>query len=429
MKKRYQYYIGLAALLLTVSCSPELDEYKPAGNGEVDFSHYVAIGNSLTSGFADGGLYRAGQEVAFPNLIAEKFKEVGGGEFISPLFSQEQRNGSGYIRLKALVNGNPVTEQVTDNLGYRAAGLFTKFTTPINNLGVPGMRLDMSTAPGIGTVQGNPYFERLLPEGTSPALTYMQYASSQDHSFFSFWLGNNDVLGYATNGAVFNSATTRLTTVAEFQQAYNGFINLLTAKGQKGVVATIPDVTTTPHFTTVTRKALLAAVNATSTTKVENIYIATKTVPRAATDEDFFVLPFSSTGLLGTTTTENPYPYGLHPNKPVEDKYVLDKEEAQEVKTRTKEFNAIITSAATAKGLALADANAYLNEVKDGIYLNGIQVSAAFIQGNVFSLDGIHLTPMGNALVGNLFIDAINKNYNTRISRIDFTKYRGVIYP
>lgn len=429
MIKRYQYFLGLAALLFTVSCQPTLDEYKPEGNASVDFKHFIAVGNSLTSGYADGGLSRAGQEVAFPNLMAKSMAEVGGGEFRTPLFTEEQRNGSGYIRLKDLVNGNPVTEAVTSNLAYRAPKLLTKYTDPIENLGVPGMRLDFAFAPGVGTTAGNMYFERLLKEGTSPAYTYFTHATSQDHTFFSFWLGNNDVLLYATNGGVTTDATNRITTTAEFRQHYTNFINALTAKGQKGVVATIPEVTATPHFTTVTRAALLQAVNANTTTKVENIYISTKAGTRPATDDDFFLLPFSSKGLLGSTTAANPYPYGLHPDKPVEDMYVLDKAEAEEVKQRTKEFNTIIKEVAEQKGLALADAHAYLNQVKAGIFVNGIQLSARFIQGNVFSLDGIHLTPMGNALLANLFIDAINKEYNTRLTRVDFTKFRGVIYP
>lgn len=429
--KRRNLYIGVALAILSITaCKPTLDEFTPSAGTKADFSKYIAIGNSLSAGFADGGLYLEGQKVAFPLLIAEQLQKVGGGEFKSPFFSEEQSNGSGYIRLKALVNGQPVTEQVADKLAYRSATpkLLTKYTEPINNLGVPGMRMDMAFAPGIGTAAGNMYFERLLPDGTPPTMNYFTYSTTQNHTFFTFSLGNNDVLGYATNGAVNEGPTTTLTSTALFNTLLNNYVGTLTAKGQKGVLATIPDVTSVPYFTTVTRQVLLAAVNAASTTKVTDIYIATKTGPRAATDQDFFVLPFSSAGLLGVPNA-NKIPYGLHPLNPVEDKYVLDTKEAAEVVARVNDFNKTIKSVAASKGLAVADVNAFLTSVKNGIRIDGLAVSAKYITGNGFSLDGIHLTPIGNALMANVFIEAINKTYGAQVPRLNISDFRGVKLP
>ncbi|MEN5088938.1 G-D-S-L family lipolytic protein [Sphingobacterium faecium] len=429
--KRRNLYIGVALAILSITaCKPTLDEFTPSAGTKADFSKYIAIGNSLSAGFADGGLYLEGQKVAFPLLIAEQLQKVGGGEFKSPFFSEEHSNGSGYIRLKALVNGQPVTEQVADKLAYRSATpkLLIKYTEPINNLGVPGMRMDMAFAPGIGTAAGNMYFERLLPDGTPPTMNYFTYSTTQNHTFFTFSLGNNDVLGYATNGAVNEGPTTTLTSTALFNTLLNNYVGTLTAKGQKGVLATIPDVTSVPYFTTVTRQVLLAAVNAASTTKVTDIYIATKTGPRAATDQDFFVLPFSSAGLLGVPNA-NKIPYGLHPLNPVEDKYVLDTKEAAEVVARVNDFNKTIKSVAASKGLAVADVNAFLTSVKNGIRIDGLAVSAKYITGNGFSLDGIHLTPIGNALMANVFIEAINKTYGAQVPRLNISDFRGVKLP
>ncbi|UXD69645.1 G-D-S-L family lipolytic protein [Sphingobacterium faecium] len=429
--KRRDLYIGVALAILSITaCKPTLDEFTPSAGTKADFSKYIAIGNSLSAGFADGGLYLEGQKVAFPLLIAEQLQKVGGGEFKSPFFSEEHSNGSGYIRLKALVNGQPVTEQVADKLAYRSATpkLLIKYTEPINNLGVPGMRMDMAFAPGIGTAAGNMYFERLLPDGTPPTMNYFTYSTTQNHTFFTFSLGNNDVLGYATNGAVNEGPTTTLTSTALFNTLLNNYVGTLTAKGQKGVLATIPDVTSVPYFTTVTRQVLLAAVNAASTTKVTDIYIATKTGPRAATDQDFFVLPFSSAGLLGVPNA-NKIPYGLHPLNPVEDKYVLDTKEAAEVVARVNDFNKTIKSVAASKGLAVADVNAFLTSVKNGIRIDGLAVSAKYITGNGFSLDGIHLTPIGNALMANVFIEAINKTYGAQVPRLNISDFRGVKLP
>ncbi|MBE8713289.1 SGNH/GDSL hydrolase family protein [Sphingobacterium hungaricum] len=425
-------FFGLAALAFATSCAPQLDELTPSAGSNADFTKYVAIGNSLTAGFADNGLYLAGQQVAYPNLIAEQMQKFGGAVgFNSPFFSAEQSDGTGYMRLTALVNGSPVIEMVpAQAVRSESPLLFTKYLDPITNLGVPGMRLDMMGIQGYGSAAGNPYFERLLPDASTLTTTYLSYASSQNHTFFSFWLGNNDVLGYATNGAVTTNSTNRLTTTTEFTALYTAFIGSLVTNGRKGVVATIPDVTSIPYFNTVTRVALLAAVNAVAPAPVADLYIATKTTPRAATDKDKFILTFSSiAGNLLGSTANSPYPYGLHPLNPIEDQYVLDESEQATVATRVVEFNDVIKKVASDNDLAVADAYAFLNRVKSGIVVNGVNVSSSYITGNAFSLDGVHLTPLGNALTANLFIDAINAKYKSTIPKVDVSLYRGVIMP
>lgn len=425
----------VTALALISSCKPTIDINMPTGKeSQPDFSKYVAVGNSLTAGFSNGGLYLEGQKYSFPNMIAEQMMQFGGGEFITPYFPEDQHNGSGYIRLKALVNGQPVTEEVNTDLairGLNSAGnpLYTRYKGPINNIGIPGMRLDMSTTIGLGTSLGNPYFERLLPDNADPTTTYQSYATSHDHTFFSFSLGNNDVLGYATNGAANTLDPTKmLISEALFQEKYKEFIDLLTVNKQKGVLATIPDVTAVPFFTTVTNRALLDAVSAKAGSPISALYIQTKTGTRKASDKDLFLLPFSSAGLLGVPNDLG-IPYGLSPENPIGDQFVLDQEEVIEIQDRIKQLNAIIKNIAKTKGLALADIYTFLNRVKEGYNYNGITISNKYITGNVFSLDGIHLTPMGYAIMANLFIDAINKQYKSALGRINVAQYPGVLIP
>ncbi|HMR17729.1 MAG TPA: G-D-S-L family lipolytic protein, partial [Sphingobacterium sp.] len=297
LNKRISLYISLFAVAIVSSCAPSFDDYasQSTGQAQADFSKFIAVGNSLTAGFADGGLYLEGQRNAFPNIIAEQMQIIGGGSFNAPFFSAEQANGSGYLRLKDLVNGNPVIENVTDRLAYREPAKLTKYTGEIHNLGVPGMRLDHS---GVELVSvANMYFERLLPDSEVGTKSYMDFVSNRNHTFFSFWLGNNDALGYATNGAVdAQNGTTTLTSVAVFTAMYTNFINALTANDREGVVATIPDVTAVPYFTAVTRTVLLQAASAVAGMPIDKLFIATKSGTREATDKDMFVLPFSSAG-------------------------------------------------------------------------------------------------------------------------------------
>lgn len=67
-----------------------------------------------------------------------------------------------------------------------------------------------------------------------------------------------------------------LTEVSTFTGLLNKYVTELTKGDQKGVLATIPDVTAVPYFTTVTRELLIAGVNAASPVKVSDIYIKTK---------------------------------------------------------------------------------------------------------------------------------------------------------
>ena len=65
-------------------CQPDLEKDVNVSAGAVDFTTYVAVGNSLTAGFSDGGLYLEGQQNSYPNLLAQQFKFVGGGDFAQP---------------------------------------------------------------------------------------------------------------------------------------------------------------------------------------------------------------------------------------------------------------------------------------------------------------------------------------------------------
>jgi hypothetical protein len=428
MKKYIFNSFVAATILFAAACKPEIETPAATSAGQANFSKYIAVGNSLTSGFADGGLYLEGQKVAYPNLIAAKMATVGGGSFTSPFFTDAQSNGSGYITLSALVNGVPTLSNVTDKLAYRdAAKHLTKYTDEIQNLGIPGMRVDLAFDPTFTFSAANAYFERLLPDAQVGKVNYFAYIQGRNHTFFSLWLGNNDVLGYALNGAVTTPGdpTTVLTDKVTFSSLYANLVNVLTAGGQKGIVGTIPDVTAIPYFNTVTVAALLNAAKAINPAATA-IYIQTGTgAVRTATAEDLIRLPFQSAGLFG----QGPIPYGLHPLNPIANNWVLDKDEVIKVKDYVNSYNSSIKSLATGKGLAIADTYTYFNQVKTGIALQGININSAFITGGAFSLDGIHLTPRGNAVIANVFIDAINAKYGSTVPTVDITQYRGVKFP
>ena len=82
MKNNFKYIALFAAVAAFVGCENEFDDSIENGDiyvsGEADFSKYVSVGNSLTSGYADNALYLEGQVNSFPNIMALQFQHLGG---------------------------------------------------------------------------------------------------------------------------------------------------------------------------------------------------------------------------------------------------------------------------------------------------------------------------------------------------------------
>jgi hypothetical protein len=277
MKNTIKFMIGLLAIGL-VSCEPEFENAVTDEGfydaGDADFSNYVALGNSLTAGFADNALYMSGQQNSYPNIMAQQFGFVGGGDFTQPLTSDNlgglllggvQISGNRLV-LSADENGNPFPAPLD---GTPTTDVTTSATGPFNNMGVPGAKSFHLVTPGYGSVAGvangtaNPWFARFA---TSESSTVLADAVSLNPTFFSLWIGNNDILGYATSGGSGVDQAGNLdpstyggndiTDPNVFAAAYSAQVDALTANGAKGVLLNIPDVTSIPYFTTVPTRTI-----------------------------------------------------------------------------------------------------------------------------------------------------------------------------
>ena len=277
MKNTIKFMIGLLAIGL-VSCEPEFENAVTDEGfydaGDADFSNYVSLGNSLTAGYADSALYMSGQEDSYPNIMAEQFGFVGGGDFTQPLTSDNfggllfggvQISGNRLV-LSADENGNPFPTPLD---GTPMTDVTTSATGPFNNMGVPGAKSYHLVTPGYGSVAGvangtaNPWFARFA---TSESTTVLADAVSLNPTFFSLWIGNNDILGYATSGGSgvdqagnFDPSTyggNDITDPNVFAAAYSAQVDALVAGGAKGVLLNIPDVTSIPYFTTVPTQSI-----------------------------------------------------------------------------------------------------------------------------------------------------------------------------
>ncbi|MEK6451564.1 MULTISPECIES: hypothetical protein [Myroides] len=274
MKKRYLLLLPAVALL--ASCEPSFEDKIDGGTysaGDADFSSYVAIGNSLTAGYMDGTVFRSGQENSFPNILANQFKTVGGGEFTQPSFADDVNNVGGFLfggvenpnfKTRMVINmstGGPENIKGTSTIEATA-----QQKKAYHNAGVPGAKTYHLLAKGYGSIAGlavgkaNPYFVRTA---TSDDATVLGDAMSLKPTFFTNWIGANDVLSYATSGGEgvdqnemggldpSQYGPNDITHAGVFKNVYETITNTLVSGGAKGVVATIPDVTAIPFFTTV----------------------------------------------------------------------------------------------------------------------------------------------------------------------------------
>jgi len=496
MKNNIKYIAVLALGLF--ACEPEfdnpIDQSGTYSSGSADFSTYVAVGNSLTAGYMDGTVYKSGQQNSFPNIMAEKFAFAGGGTFTQPSYDDDVNDAGGF-----LLNGNPLsqfgTRLVLDASQGRPEPLNVTPTIEVsnlqakayNNMGVPGAKSFHLGFPGYGNIAGlpnaNAYFIR---HATSPNATVIEDAVSLNPTFFTLWIGNNDILSYATSGGVGVDQTGNqnvlsygfndITDPGVFAFTYQALVDALTANGAKGVVATLPDVTSIPYFTTVSYNPI--PMDAGTAAFVNNAYAtyngglqfaagnglitaeeaAQRTISFSAGQNPVVIIDEDLTNLTGfgipsyrmTTvndllilpssrfigTLANPAdPTSVNGvGVPLADNWVLTATEVETVRTARTAYNNAIVSIAAANDLAVADMATKLEELVSGLrttdgqiytnnYFNGTSNSISTV---VFSLDGVHPNARGYAIVADEFIRVINEKYGANVPRVTAGYYPGV---
>lgn len=434
--------IALTCSIAFHACKPHLKEID-IKSGSVNFSRYVAVGNSLTSGYADGALSKSGQINSFPKMLADQFALVGGGSFNIPYLgdgggndgSNSPKRVLGYVTAcNGITSLSPVlSNQTATTLNNVKNG------GPYNLVGVPGIRAIDANLSLYSLL--NPFLNRFcLTPGVS---TIISEAMRVNPTFFTLWLGNNDILGYALNGAVppQNIFSPALSDITAFKTAIKTSLDSLTKNGAKGAIANVPDVTSVPYFTTIpwngvvlsqgkadTLNALYQQLNLTHIVwkaGANGFVIVDSTAPktiRQATAQDLILISTPGDSLRCGQ-------WGILPNKALKDAYVLEKQEIDEIISFTSQYNQIIADYANSYGLALVNMNAFLKTFKTGMVYNGINMNATFVSGGAFSLDGVHPNPRGYALLANEFIRSINAKYGSNIPMVDATKYDGIFFP
>jgi len=365
--------------------------------GAGDFRRLVVVGDSLSAGYQNFSLFDSdsltavppgGQKHGYAALVA---RQAGAGLAL-PLISfpgvppaltlmpggQIVRGSATGTRINPAVQAYNLSVPgftVSDALAHAVPG------DPVNNP-VDAMTGLVLATPG-NVVRGcGPIPTRFVPWLKLPsALVVSQVvcAAALRPTTILVSLGSNDALQSLLFG-------TPPTNPAVFAAKYSAVLGVLAATGAKIVVSNIPDVTVVPFLVPVPafRSACPAAV-----------------LPATISDADY-VVP----NLLDAT----------EPAVDVCTNYaVRSRALVAQAGAAVTAYNAAIARRARIVGAVVVDFNGLLARIaRDGYRVGNRVLTTAFL-GGLFSLDGIHPTNTGYAILANQTIAAMNARWRTRI--------------
>ena len=391
---------------------------------------YVAIGHGQTAGLQSGALVRAGQQFSYPYLLAQQLK----AEFEMPWIATP---GLGeLVSFEGSQNTWPIIRTQTVNAAAENPGL----DRPYSNLGLPNSIL-ADLADETDFIQksqetGNPFFATILRE-PSFGKSLMQQVIALDPNLVTSWVGYNDALHFASSGgtraADGSTQNPAPTEGSFFAFAYSTFIDRLTEALPNTVFITlnVPAIRDLPYFTTIAWNdlaiedpALADSLNAKwgpsgfAFALGRNGFMAES--PRFGgikqlTQNEFVLVNVPIDSLLqagwGTFT-------------PIPDEYILDELEAMEATNQITTYNEAIKQAADiTEKVYMFDVNALFTRIRqNGYQFGGITFTDEYRDGDVFSFDGLHLSPRGQGILTNEVLAFLEATFAARLPEVALTQ-------
>jgi lysophospholipase L1-like esterase len=395
---------------LTAAKTPlaSLDE----GRGE--FQRYVAIGTSISMGVVSDGVNEGSQSQAWPAQLARlAHRELSlpliqspgcGAPLAAPLASGKRINGEGA--------GQPAD---TRTCAPNVEGV----TLPTNNVAIDGARTRdalFSTTATYGGLRGGEY-ARVLPPGE----TQLSAALAQNPKLVSIELGANDIMG-ARSGIYIPGGTVEVPggsveRTEVFEALYTRLLDQVQATAKEVLLfGLIDDVMDFPAFRTgqelwdaratfarlwVTVAADCGGANAT------NVLFVAVRVPDAA-----------ARGAARFAAGQTPYELSCAnaPSSSGIQDFVLRADEIRELGAQLAAMNAFIAAEADRRGFAYARLGALWSDVNEkGPFDAFALMTSMQPYGPYVSLDGIHPTAAGQAVLAREAARALNARYDLGI--------------
>jgi lysophospholipase L1-like esterase len=426
-------------------------------------STIAALGDSITMGIQDAGLFVDNQQKCYAYLVARQMGQARGFQqplagsagdvstgigvppYETPLWIE-----AGFVKTDYLPEGI-TQEQLMQLVVPKLQNLF--YPNPYNNLGVNGARLDdLNHATGYaGSYSHENFFYDIVLRNLDPPLPNLgqgknavEQAALLDPEYIFLWIGNNDVLGYVLSGGEDES---RITATTTFETELRDIIDYLQANttDAKIVLANIPEylpfgyalddvfVAGSPKLFNPTT---LQPIDFTGLGYIdlqiadddgETVSHLLLTAAAAYIEQGMGIDPSDLDSL--TADQKAPLAGVTIPSGTVpltKDLVFTDQEEAKTLST-IGAFNLIIAQVAEEYDLPLVDVNGWM-QPGGGAPLpsDGCLKFALVSQDNtIFSLDGIHPNNYGHALIANQFIATMKASFGLNIPSLNAASYSG----
>ncbi len=429
--------VGVFALAV-VACKPKYIAPETSA-GEMNPERLVVIGGSHVGGYFNDGLTAENQSNSVAEILAQQFKVIGGGSFFHPQIGVNSVGISWDGNAPFKLGYRTDCEEVSSLGPVRVAssGDISLFETnvynaenKIGNFGIPRLKLSQLNDNGLTLV--NPFFKRMASSSNS---TVLGDVMASNPSFFASFMGFEDVILYARSGG----KGVQLPSLGDFEDAYENMVQQLSLNGAKGVVSTIPDPTLMPFFTTIPWNGLELEEGDNNISLLNNFF-GSLGYNFSAGKNPFMVEDANSPTigirqilegekLLLTIPLDSVKCFLMGTLRPFRDEFYLSLEELNLLRTSIQGYNNVIRNLANTYNLAVVDADQFFTKTTSGFTYNGVSLTAAFVSGGMYSLDGLNFNPRGNALLANEFIKAINKKYSAKIPQVNAGNYTATLFP
>lgn len=389
---------------------------------QVDMSKFVVVGASVDAGFTDSCWVKHGQLDSWPAIFA---RQAGTSDFQQPIINEP---GLGPCQI---LSSLAPTFSYAPNTGTPANLTLAR---PYDNLAIPGY-LGASVVTCTKATADQPCKNALIDlvlRGSGA--TVLQQAASLKPTFFAVGVLGNELLGPGTSGTVIDGVT--LMPASTYAAAYKAIVDTMkAAQGGtgKGIVMTIPDVTTLPYFTAV---GPIIGINPSNGQPITVLGptgcptgypacpVPANTIvplPLGALMKAGYGIPCAVKQLPkcdnplpdnGTVISGTAFPGLLYPS------------EVALLKARGAEYNAQITALAQADGYKVFDTAALLADIAaNGRTYGGMTLTSSYLTGGMFGYDGVHPTATGYAVVADELVKFVNASYGASIPRVNMYTY------